>query len=112
MKIVDINSDQYDFFKPSAGDRFQVEQIIEKYNNRVIVNGAVYRPGTYSVTDGMTIKNLIDKAEGLKTDVFFDKVTNNVILKDTSEEDKDNWILMASIIAILSLLAILFKFYH
>ena len=73
MKIVDINSDQYDFFKPSAGDRFQVEQIIEKYNNRVIVNGAVYRPGTYSVTDGMTVKNLIDKAEGLKTDVFFDK---------------------------------------
>ena len=73
LKIVDINSDQYDFFKPSAGDRFQVEQIIEKYNNRVIVNGAVYRPGTYSVTDGMTIKTLIDKAEGLKTDVFFDK---------------------------------------
>jgi len=30
LKIVDINSDQYDFFKPSAGDRFQVEQIIEK----------------------------------------------------------------------------------
>jgi protein involved in polysaccharide export with SLBB domain len=25
------------------------------------------------VTDGMTIKDLIDKAEGLKTDVFFDK---------------------------------------
>ena len=73
LKIVDINSDQYDFFKPSAGDRFQVEQIIEKYNNRVMVNGAVYRPGTYSVTDGMTVKNLIDKAEGLKTDVFFDK---------------------------------------
>ncbi|MDB0022428.1 SLBB domain-containing protein [Flavobacteriaceae bacterium] len=73
LKIVDINSDQFDFFKPSAGDVFQVDQIIEKYNNRVMVNGAVYRPGTYSVTDGMTVKNLIDKAEGLKTDVFFDK---------------------------------------
>ena len=73
LKIVDINYDQFDFFKPSAGDVFQVDQIIEKYNNRVIVNGAVYRPGTFSLTEEMTVKNLIDKAEGLKTDVFFDK---------------------------------------
>ena len=73
LKIVDINSDQFDFFKPSAGDVFQVDQIIEKYNNRIIVNGAVYRPGTFSLEEGMTVKNLIDKAEGLKTDVFFDK---------------------------------------
>ena len=73
LKIVDINYDQFDFFKPSAGDVFQVDQIIEKYNNRVIVNGAVFRAGTFSLEDGMTIKNLIDKAEGLKTDVFFDK---------------------------------------
>ncbi|MDC6480811.1 SLBB domain-containing protein [Flavobacteriaceae bacterium] len=73
LKIVDINSGQFDFFKPSAGDVFQVDQIIEKYNNRIIVNGAVYRPGTFSLTEEMTVKNLIDKAEGLKTDVFFDK---------------------------------------
>ncbi|MDB9846702.1 SLBB domain-containing protein [Flavobacteriaceae bacterium] len=73
LKIVDISSDQFDFFKPSAGDVFQVDQIIEKYNNRIIVNGAVYRPGTFSLEKGMTVKNLIDKAEGLKTDVFFDK---------------------------------------
>ena len=73
LKIVDINSSQFDFFKPSAGDVFQVDQIIEKYNNRIIVNGAVYRPGTFSLTEEMTVKNLIDKAEGLKTDVFFDK---------------------------------------
>ena len=37
------------------------------------MNGAVYRPGTFSFDREMTVKNLIDKAEGLKTDVFFDK---------------------------------------
>ena len=73
LKVVDINSDQFDFFKPMDGDKYMIEKIIEKYNNRVIVNGAVFRPGTFSLEDGMTIKNLIDKAEGLKTDVFFDK---------------------------------------
>ena len=73
LKVVDINSDQFDFFKPMDGDKYMIEKIIEKYNNRVIVNGAVFRPGTFSLTEKMTVKNLIDKAEGLKTDVFFDK---------------------------------------
>jgi len=73
LKVVDINSDQFDFFKPMDGDKYLIEKIIEKYNNRVIVNGAVFRPGTFSLTEEMTVKNLIDKAEGLKTDVFFDK---------------------------------------
>ena len=61
FKIVDINSDQFEFFKPMTGDKFQVDQIIEKYNNRVIVSGAVYRPGTFSVYEGMSIKDLIEK---------------------------------------------------
>jgi len=73
LKVVDINFDQFDFFKPMDGDKYMIEKIIEKYNNRVIVNGAVFRPGTFSLTEEMTVKNLIDKAEGLKTDVFFDK---------------------------------------
>ena len=73
LKIVDINSDQFEFFKPMSGDKFLVDQIIEKYNNRVIVNGAVFRPGTFSVFDGMSIKDLIEKAGGLKSDVYYEK---------------------------------------
>jgi len=73
LKVVDINSDQFDFFKPMDGDKYMIEKIIEKYNNRVMVSGAVFRPGTFSLTEEMTVKNLIDKAEGLKSDVFFDK---------------------------------------
>ena len=73
LKIVDINSDQFEFFKPMSGDKYQVDQIIEKYNNRVIVNGAVFRPGTFSVFNGMSIKDLIEKAGGLKSDVYYEK---------------------------------------
>ena len=73
LKIVDINSDQFEFFKPMSGDKFLVDKIIEKYNNRVIVNGAVFRPGTFSVFDGMSIKDLINKAGGLKSDVYYEK---------------------------------------
>ncbi|MBT6448498.1 MAG: hypothetical protein HOK38_07125 [Flavobacteriaceae bacterium] len=73
-KIVDVNSDQFEFFQPKAGDQYVVDRVIEKYNNRVIIKGSVYRPGTFSISEeGMTIKDLINKAEGLKSDVFLNK---------------------------------------
>ena len=84
LKIVDINSDQFEFFKPMTGDKFQVDQIIEKYNNRVIVSGAVYRPGTFSVYDGMSIKDLVEKAGGLKSDVYYQKAYVTRTNKDYS----------------------------
>ena len=84
LKIVDINSDQFQFFKPMSGDKYQVDQIIEKYNNRVIVSGAVYRPGTFSVYDGMSIKDLIEKAGGLKSDVYYEKAYVTRTNKDYS----------------------------
>jgi len=84
LKIVDINSDQFEFFKPISGDKYQVDQIIEKYNNRVIVSGAVYRPGTFSVYDGMSIKDLVEKAGGLKSDVYYEKAYVTRTNKDYS----------------------------
>jgi protein involved in polysaccharide export with SLBB domain len=84
LKIVDINFDQFEFFKPMPGDKYQVDQIIEKYNNRVIVSGAVYRPGTFSVFDGMSIKDLIEKAGGLKSDVYYEKAYVTRTNKDYS----------------------------
>ena len=84
LKIVDINFDQFEFFKPMSGDNYQVDQIIEKYNNRVIVSGAVYRPGTFSVFDGMSIKDLIEKAGGLKSDVYYEKAYVTRTNKDYS----------------------------
>ena len=75
LKVVDINSDQFDFFQLKTGDKFEVQEIIEKYNDRIIVKGAVYRPGIYSLSEEMTINDLINKAEGLKPDVFLKRAT-------------------------------------
>ena len=100
-KIVDVNIDQYEFFQPKPGDKFIVDEVIEKYNNRVIVNGAVYRPGTYAIEDGMTIKDLIEKAQGLKSDVFLEKAyvtrtnkdysTTNILINLKNELSKPNF---------------------
>ena len=56
-----------------SGDKIEVDKIIEKYENRLIVKGSVYKPGIYSLRDNMTIKDLIEKAEGLQPDTFMDK---------------------------------------
>ena len=84
LKIIDINFDQFEFFKPINGDKYLIEKIVEKYNNRVMVNGAVYRPGTFSLSEGMTVKNLIGKAEGFKSDVFLEKAYVTRTNKDYS----------------------------
>ena len=72
-KIVDVYRDQFDFFELKAGDKIEVDKIIEKYENRLVVKGSVYKPGIYSLKDNMTIKDLIVKAEGLQPDTYMDR---------------------------------------
>ncbi len=72
-KIVDVYSDQFDFFELKSGDKIEVDKIIEKYENRLIVKGSVYKPGVYSLNKDMTVKDLIEKAEGLQPDTFMDR---------------------------------------
>ena len=72
-KIVDVNSDQYEFFQLKAGDKIEIDKIIEKYDNRLIIKGSVYKPGIFALSDGMTILNLIEKAEGVKPDTYLER---------------------------------------
>ena len=72
-KIVDVYSDQFDFFELKSGDKIEVDKVIEKYENRLIVKGSVYKPGVYSLIKKMTVKDLIEKAEGLQPDTFMDR---------------------------------------
>ena len=72
-KIFDVYSDQFDFFELKSGDKIEVDKIIEKYENRLIVKGSVYKPGIYSLSKNMTVKDLIEKAEGLQPDTFMNR---------------------------------------
>ena len=72
-KIIDVYSDQFDFFELKSGDKIEVDKIIEKYENRLIVKGSVYKPGVYSLSKNMTVKDLIEKAEGLQPDTYMNR---------------------------------------
>ncbi|RYG52824.1 MAG: capsule biosynthesis protein [Chitinophagaceae bacterium] len=69
-RIVDVPGDSLAFFKPQNGDEFRVDSVINRYQNRVLITGAVFKPGPYALENGMSLKQLIDKAHGLREDVY------------------------------------------
>ena len=77
LRIEDLNSKNYKAYQPSAGDEINVDEILDRYENRVQIKGAVYRPGEYSLKEGDTLKvsDLIEKADGVKENVFLPKAS-------------------------------------
>ena len=86
FKVKDITATEFNTYQPSSGDVFKVAKILNRFQNRITIEGAVFRPDTYSFETGMRIADLIKKADGLKEDAY-NKRAKIVRLKDdlTSE---------------------------
>lgn len=72
-KVKEILYDQVVSEALKDGDKIIVNEIIDKFENRVQIEGAVYRPGVYELTKGLTLKNLITKAAGISEVAFIDR---------------------------------------
>ncbi len=70
LLVKDLTKTEFDIYVPKAGDVFVVSKILNRYQNRVKLTGAVYRPDTYQLLEGMRIADLIKKGDGLKEDAF------------------------------------------
>jgi protein involved in polysaccharide export with SLBB domain len=68
--VKDVASADFTKYIPKGGDQITVSKIINRFQNRVTLSGAVYRPDVYELTPGMRIADLINKADGLKEDAF------------------------------------------
>lgn len=69
-QLEDLESTAYNTYKPKSGDVFVASKILNRYQNRVKIAGAVFRPDVYSLTKGLRVADLIRKADGLKEDAF------------------------------------------
>ncbi|PST84050.1 capsule biosynthesis protein [Pedobacter yulinensis] len=69
-KITDIQAEDFRTYLPKSGDKYFVEPILDRFENRVEIQGAVFRPGFFELEKGLTLSALIAKAEGLKEDAF------------------------------------------
>lgn len=72
-RITDISADDFSKYNPLNGDKYVVEAILDRFANRVEISGAVFRPGMYELEKGLTLKQLIQKADGLKEDAFLNR---------------------------------------
>lgn len=55
------------------GDEIEISPIVDRYENRVRIEGAVYREGDYELTEGMSLSDLLEKAEGVKKDAYLER---------------------------------------
>ena len=83
-QVFTVDEMDYGVFKLEDGDEISVESILDRYENRVEIQGAVYRSGIYQL-DGQvnTVKSLIKKADGLRGDAFMNRAVLN--------REKDNY---------------------
>lgn len=65
-EVVNISADQVSSFKLRSGDKYYIDAILNRFTNRVSINGAVFHPGEYALEGNMTVADLIKKADGVK----------------------------------------------
>ena len=68
--VSDVYQDQFGIFSVKGGDKYTVGKILDRFNNRVQIKGAVFREGNYALSEGLTLLDLIDKAEGLRGEAY------------------------------------------
>lgn len=84
--VADVPQELYPMFYPQGGDKYFVGEILEKYTNRVQIIGNVFRPGVYALEENMTLKELIEKANGLREDAFLQHATISRLQDDLTPE--------------------------
>lgn len=88
-KVIDIAKEEFSNFHLQNGDVFAVNTVVDKYENRVFINGAVSKPGAYSLDKSLDIKALIAKAQGLADGAFTGRASLVRTKEDQSKEFVD-----------------------
>jgi len=71
--VHDLESKDFNNYKPQMGDVFVTAKILNRYKNRVTLTGAVLRPDIYELTPNLCVAELIRRADGLKQDAFTER---------------------------------------
>jgi protein involved in polysaccharide export with SLBB domain len=96
-KLITISSGMADSFLTKDGDTFFIPTILDRFENRVEVLGAVFRPSEFALSDNLsTVKQLVQKADGLREDAFLNRA---ILVRE--QENKDPLFIPVNIGAII-----------
>ncbi|MDE6793489.1 MAG: SLBB domain-containing protein [Muribaculaceae bacterium] len=74
-ELFNIQRDQFASYRLKDGDILTVGTVLDRYANRVDLEGAVYRPGMYALNKNITtLGDLLRLAEGVTEDAYTDRV--------------------------------------
>ena len=86
-QIFTVDDIDYSVFKLMDGDALNVSAMLERYENKLEIKGAVYRPGIYQFSGQLnTIKQLVEKAEGIMGDAFLGRAVLHREREDLTKE--------------------------
>lgn len=73
-QVFNVEKTGFTQFTLTDGDEIAVDSVLARFENRVEIRGAVYRAGMYAL-DGQvsTVRQLIEKAEGVRDDAFLNR---------------------------------------
>lgn len=73
-QVYNVDENNFDTFILTDGDQVSVDSVLPRFENKVEIKGAVYREGLYAIGEGVnTLKELLDKAEGIRGDAFLNR---------------------------------------
>jgi protein involved in polysaccharide export with SLBB domain len=72
-EVKDVPSNMFSNYIPHNGDYIEIGAVTNRYTNRVVLEGAVYRPGAYELSAGFTLGQLLKNAQGLKPEAYMDR---------------------------------------
>jgi protein involved in polysaccharide export with SLBB domain len=85
-KVSTVTGQQLETVIPERGDTYIIGKILNRFTNRISINGSVYRPGEYELKDKMTLSQLISEADGIREDAFTSRATIHRLKDDLSPE--------------------------
>ncbi len=70
LNVQDVSKANLTTFMPQKGDKYTVGKVLDRFQNRIQITGAVFRPGSYSLENNATVATLIKSAEGVREDAL------------------------------------------
>lgn len=71
--IIDIRYPEQKNTELQSGDIVTIGEVLDRYENKIVVEGSVFRPGEYQLESNPTLYALIQNAEGVMGDAFMDR---------------------------------------
>ncbi|MCG8475718.1 MAG: SLBB domain-containing protein, partial [Cytophagales bacterium] len=71
LELIDVKEEDFDTFSFRNGDKLLVSRILNRYKNRIQLAGALFRTGEFELTEGLTLREAIEKlGEGATEDAY------------------------------------------